>query len=70
MAFEFITLYKLGVGPVLVRYDDIILIEPTPTNHTRIELSYGDYIIVVEDFICILQRINAAKLTNEQNNST
>ncbi len=67
MAFEFISLFKLGVGPILVRYDDIILMEPTPTNNTRLELSYGSHIIVVEDFICILSRIKAAKLLNEQN---
>lgn len=63
---EFIGLCKLGVGPVLVRHGDIILMEPTPTGFTRLDLSYGDHIIVEEDIICVLQKIKSAKLLSEQ----
>ena len=66
MEVDFIGLCKLGVGPVLVRHSDIILMEPTPTGCTRLDLSYGDHLIVEEDLFCILQKIKSAKLLSEQ----
>jgi hypothetical protein len=68
MEIEFISLCKLGVGPILVRYGDIILLEPTPRCFTRIDLSYGDHIIVEEDIFCVMRKIYAAKILGEQNN--
>ncbi len=65
MEIEFISLYKLGVGPILIRFSDIILIEPTIYNNTRLELSYGDHIIVCEDIVCVIKKIHAAQLLNE-----
>lgn len=67
MEIEFISLTKLGVGPVLVRHGDIILMEPTPAGCTRIDLSYGDHIIVEEGPLCVLKKIKAATFINENN---
>lgn len=69
MEIEFIALFKLGVGPVMVRYGDIILMEPTPCGYTRIDLSYGDHLIVEEDIFCILRKIKNAKLVTEATSS-
>jgi len=68
MELEFICLFRLGVGPVLVRYGDISLIEPTALNCTRIDLAYGGHIIVAEDITCVLGKIQAIQLLNQQNN--
>jgi len=65
MEIDFIPLCKLGVGPVLVRYDDIMTMELTPMGYTRIEFGYGEHLIVEEDIICILTKIKAAKSLNE-----
>jgi hypothetical protein len=66
MDIEFISLFKLGVGPVLVRFDDIITMELTPLNYTRIEFGYGEHLIVEQTPHEILQIIRDAKLLNEQ----
>lgn len=67
MELEFISLYKLGVGCILVRYDDIMTMEYTPLGYTRIEFGYGEHLIVEEDIFCILTKIKAAKSLNENN---
>lgn len=55
MNTEFITLWKLGVGPVLVRYEDIITMELTPCGFTRIEFGYGEHLIVEQTPIQIFE---------------
>lgn len=65
MEIEFITLTKLGVGSVLVRYSDIITMELTPLCYTRIEFGYGEHLIVEEEPYCILKIIKEAKLLSE-----
>lgn len=56
---EFVTLWKLGVGPVLVRYEDIITMELTPYGFTRIEFGYGEHLIVEELPIQIFNKVKA-----------
>lgn len=58
MNFEFITLYKLGVGYILVRYSDIITMEITPHCVTRIEFAYGEHLIVEQTPLEILKLID------------
>jgi len=71
MNYDFITLSKLGVGRVLVRYSDIILIEPTHQEYSRLDLSFGDHIIVEEGPIDILRLIAVAEdLKAKQEEST
>jgi hypothetical protein len=65
MEIEFICLYKLGVGPVLVRFEDIITIEITPMNYTRIEFGYGEHLIVEETPAFILGLIRRIKEYNQ-----
>lgn len=67
MELEFICLFRLGVGPILVRYTDISVVEPTPLNSTRIDLAYGGHVIVAEDIACVLSKIQAIQLLNQQN---
>ena len=69
MDIEFITLSKLGVGPVLVRYDDIITMELTPMGCTRVEFGYGEHLIVEEEPFAILKIIKEAKLLSELDNN-
>jgi hypothetical protein len=69
MDIEFITLSKLGVGPVLVRYDDIITMELTPMGCTRVEFGYGEHLIVEEEPFAILRIIKEAKLLSELDNN-
>lgn len=69
MEIEFITLYKLGVGCIVVRYSDIITMELTPLGYTRLEFGYGEHLIVEEDIFCILRKIKAAKELSENNQS-
>lgn len=57
MNFDFITLCKLGVGPVIVRHSDIITMELTPLGYTRIEFGYGEHLIVEEPPFQILKMI-------------
>lgn len=57
MNFDFITLCKLGVGPVIVRHSDIITMELTPLGYTRIEFEYGQHLIVEEPPFQILKMI-------------
>jgi hypothetical protein len=59
--YDFITLHKLGVGCILVRYSDIILIEPTHQEYSRLDFSFGDHIIVEEGPFKILQLIKNAE---------
>jgi len=68
LEIEFVTLYKLGVGPVLVRYGDIITMEYTPLGFTRIEFGYGEHLIVEQTPTQILQLIKDAQYINEQIN--
>lgn len=65
MEIEFITLTKLGVGPVLVRYSDIITMELTPLGFNRIEFGYGEHLIVEEEPFSVLKIIKEAKLLSE-----
>jgi hypothetical protein len=65
MEIDFISLNKLGVGPILVRYSDIITMEITPLGFTRIEFSYGEHLIVEEEPYHILKIIKEAKLLSE-----
>ena len=65
MEIDFICLYKLGVGPVLVRYEDIITLELTPLNYTRIEFGYGEHLIVEETPAFILSLIRRIKEYNQ-----
>lgn len=66
MNYDFVTLWKLGVGPVLVRYDDIITMELTPCGFTRIEFGYGEHLIVEELPIQIFKKIKALEELQEQ----
>ncbi len=65
MSIDFITLCKLGVGPVYVRYSDIITIELTPCNFTRIEFGYGEHLIVEESPFQIIKLIKLAEDENQ-----
>jgi len=65
MEIEFISLFRVGVGPALVRFSEIHNMESTPLGCTRIELSWGH--MIVEESPCqILKIIRAAKELNEQ----
>lgn len=66
MNTEFITLWKLGVGPVIVRHSDIITMELTPMGFTRIEFGYGEALIVEELPFQILKIINALENIESQ----
>lgn len=57
MNFDFISLSKIGVGPVIVRHSDILTIELTPMGYTRIEFGYGEHLIVEESPYQILKMI-------------
>lgn len=61
MSLDFITLNKVGVGTILVRYSEIVEMEPTPCDYTRIDLSTGNYLIVEEGPLVILKLINKAE---------
>lgn len=61
MNTDFITLWKLGVGPVIVRHSDIATMELTPCGFTRIEFGYGEHLIVEELPFQILAKIQAAE---------
>lgn len=65
MSYDFISLHKLGVGPILVRYSEIVLMEPTYKECTRLDLSFGEHIIVEEGPLCILRLIRNAELLAE-----
>ncbi len=67
MEREYISLHKLGVGPILVRYTDISTMEPTIEHCTRIDLANGQNIIVSDDIKSILNKIGILQLINEQN---
>jgi hypothetical protein len=62
MSYDFISLHKLGVGLVLLRYSEIILMEPTHNQYTRLDLSFGEHIIVEEGPVDILRLIKNAEL--------
>ena len=68
MDIEFITLCKLGVGPIVVRYADIITMEYTPLGFTRIEFGYGEHLIVEQTPVQVLALIRNAQYINEQLN--
>jgi hypothetical protein len=61
MEIEFISLCRSGVGPTLVRFSEIVTMEPTAAGCTRLELSTGSYIIVEEEAYSILKIIRQAK---------
>jgi hypothetical protein len=65
MSVDFITLCKLGVGPVLVRHSDIITMELTPYNYTRIEFGYGEHLIVEESPAHIIKLIKVIEEIEE-----
>jgi len=58
MNFDFVSLHKVGVGCVLVRHSEIVELEPTHHEFTRIELSTGNYLIVEQGPIEILNLID------------
>lgn len=62
MSYDFISLHKLGVGHVLLRYSEIILMEPTHNEYTRLDLSFGEHIIVEEGPFDIIKLIKNAEL--------
>ena len=66
MDIEFICLCKVGVGSIIVRHTDIITMELTPMDYTRIEFGYGEHLIVEETPIQILNKIRLAQLISEQ----
>lgn len=66
MQIDFITLTQAGVGPIVVRYGEIITMETTPVNCTRIELSYNESLIVEEPIFVVIERIKAAQFLSEQ----
>lgn len=66
MEIEFITLYRIGVGPTLVRFSEIVTMEPTLTGCTRLELSTGRDLVVEEEAHGILKIIRHAKELSEQ----
>lgn len=66
MNTEFITLWKLGVGPVLVRYEDIITMELTPYGFTRIEFGYGEHLIVEQTPLQIFEIVAALEKAVEE----
>ena len=66
MEIEFIWLTKLGVGPVAVRYSDIITMELTTLCYTRIEFGYGEHLIVEELPSWILNQIYLVQTLSEQ----
>lgn len=68
MEIEFIWLTKLGVGPVAVRYSDIITMELTPLCYTRIEFGYGEHLIVEELPAWIFNQIYLVQKLSEQIN--
>ena len=71
MNYDFITLHKLGVGRVLVRYSEIILIEPTHQEYSRLDFSFGDHIIVEEgplDILRLIKNAEDAKALEESEN--
>lgn len=70
MSYDFIVVHKLGVGPVLLRYSEIILIEPTHQEYSRIDLSFGEHIIVEEGPIDILKLIKNAELLKASEENT
>lgn len=62
MSYDFINVHKLGVGRVLLRYSEIVLIEPTHQEFTRIDMAFGEHIIVEEGPLDILKLIKNAEL--------
>lgn len=66
MNIDFISLCKLGVGQILLRHSEIIEMEPTPCNFTKISLSSGEHLIVEEGPIQILKLINNLEKLKEQ----
>lgn len=54
---DFISLTEPGVGPVLIRHSEIVLIEPTAYCYSRIQLSTGTILIVEESHICVINKI-------------
>lgn len=57
---DFIVLTEPGVGRILVRHSEIVLIEPTAYCFSRIELSTGVRRIVEESPICVINKIKLA----------
>ena len=67
MKSEYITLFEYGVGPVSIKYTEIVSVEPTPLPGSRLTLSNGYIKLVCEDVYTVLSTINRAKALNEQN---
>lgn len=57
---DFIVLTEPGIGRILIRHSEIILIEPTAYCFSRIELSNGVRKIVEESPICVIAKIKLA----------
>ena len=62
---EFITLTEPGIGHVIVRHAEIVLIEPTAYCYSRIHISTGILKIVEESPLNILARIHLAEKLTE-----
>lgn len=60
MSHEWITLTEQGVGPVLVRVADIVLLEPTALRSTRVWISVRS-ITVLESQEQVFKMILAAE---------
>lgn len=58
---DYITLYEIGVGPLVVKHTEITTIEITADCASRITLSNGYSKIVQESPVRILFLINAAQ---------
>ena len=57
---EFISLTELGIGCILVRHAEIVVIEPTSYCFSKIILSNSYSKIVEESPICVLDKIKLA----------
>lgn len=58
---DFITLTEPGIGLILVRHTEILLIEPTAYCFSRIGLITGITKIVEESPICVINKIKLAQ---------
>lgn len=70
MIRDFISLYQLGIGPVPVRYSEIVHMEPLIDCATRVYLSNAASIIVSEDIVTILRLIRIQTDLNESIENT
>lgn len=65
MSQDFIFLCQLGVGPVPVRYSEIVHMEPLIDCATRVYLTNASNIVVAESVSTILHLIKIRNNLNE-----